>query len=413
MTLTAPPLAVHVLARLTSGLPVNGEAAGLAGPWRRLADRLAGCELECRLKLLADCLLMLDEPADVLSAIRAADPEAPPPESTGPRRPACLSDLRRVLSTTSWVWEGWIPQSRLTGVGAFEGVGKSRFGLDLARRIWNALEWPDGQGSSFPAGTPTLWLPCDGNQDDLLEAAESMGLPDHAVYFNTLPENPYGGTDLDDVETLAALEEFVTSSRPGIVFIDTLSNATNRDLCRQNEVRTVMAPLRELAQRLQIPIVLFLHLSKDGQALGRRIKGTCRTIVHVDCPDPERSPRLKLWVEKSYAKKPPPLGVTMRDDGNVYDSNPPRAADKSLGGRPSGAREKAEVFIVEALGRQNDQVGNELCEKWEGAKATFWRAVDVLKEAGRIATDGGKGTGRPTVLHLVQGDKPIGINDAF
>ena len=61
-------------------------------------------------------------------------------------------------------------------------------------------------------------------------------------------------------------------------------------------------------------------------------------------------------------------------------------------------------FIRDALTRQNDQIGNDLCADWVkdgGSEKTFWRAVDAVKDAGDLATDGGKGTGKQTVLHLI------------
>ena len=44
--------------------------------------------------------------------------------------------------------------------------------------------------------------------------------------------------------------------------------------------------------------------------------------MRLECPDP-RSRRLRLWMEKSFAKKPPAMGVTIKADGNTYDFNPP------------------------------------------------------------------------------------------
>jgi hypothetical protein len=341
----------------------------------------------------------------LVKALADINPDGPPPEADPPARPATLADIRRVMAGSQWLWEGYIPAARIVGIAAFEGVGKTRFAMDLARRVWFELPWPDGQAPTFPERTPTLWVCSDGQQDDLAAAAEALGLPDEALFFNTTPDDPYGGTEPDRDEDRERLEGFIGQVRPGLVFIDTLTNATSYDLCRATENKAMMAPLRDISQRTQTTIIPQLHLSREGQALGRRIKGITRTILQLDCPDPEQPGRLRLWVSKSFAKKPPALGVTMTDAGNEYDLNPPTAPEPGKPGRPSEKRDQAERFIRGALARQNDRIGNELRAEWEetgGNGKTFWRAVDAMVEAGELTKDGGPGTRKPTVLHLIR-----------
>src|SRR5262249_57342572 len=124
-----------------------------------------------------------------------------------------------------------------------------------------------------------------------------------------------------------------------------------------------------------------------------------RTLMHLECPDPERHPeRLKLWVEKSYSRRPRPLGVTIKSDGNEYDSTPPVAVPPNKGGRPPKERDQATEFVREAL-KKEDCLATELCAKWEaggGSDKTFWGAVDAMRAAGAVGAEGGKGTGHQT-----------------
>jgi hypothetical protein len=60
-----------------------------------------------------------------------------------------------------------------------------------------------------------------------------------------------------------------------------------------------------------------------GPVLGRRTKGLTRTLIHLDCPESDQPARLRLWVEKPFDLKPPPLGVTIGTAGNEYDHSPP------------------------------------------------------------------------------------------
>jgi AAA domain len=398
------PFDAWTLAALLAGEPVNGELQALSERFRRVADHLAALPVGDRQGAWNAFLCGFPEPGKIIKAVADADPTGPPPEADPPARPATLADVRKVMAYSQWLWEGYIPAARLAGIAAYEGVGKTRLAMDLARRLWFALPWPDGQPATFPERTPTLWVCADGQQDDLAAIAEAMGLPDEALYFNTVPSEPYGGTEMDGDEDRKRLEDFILQVKPGLVFIDTLTNATKYDMCRATENKAMMTPLRDIAQRTQTTINPMLHLSKEGQALGLRIKGITRTILQLDCPDPEQTGRLRLWVVKSFAKKPPALGVTMTDGGNEYDHNPPTAPEPGKPGRPADARESAKRFIREALTVQNDRIGNELAAEWEktgGSRKTFWRAVDAMVEAGELAKDGGPGTRKQVDLHLI------------
>jgi hypothetical protein len=314
----APPDA-WILSRALAGHELNGERDRLTGPVRRMVDHLCELAPDARTAAWGAMLAAREDGPELVKALAGVDPSGtPPPEPEPPprRRPANLADIRNVSKGVQWLWEGYIPAARISGIAAYEGVGKTRLAMDLARRVWHALDWPDGQPATLPPGTPTLWVCADGQQDDLLTAADALELPDEAVLFNTPHDEAYGGTELDAPEDRERLEEFIGEVRPGLVFIDTLTNATSFDLCKAQDTKALMTPLRDIAQRTGVSIIPLMHLSKEGHALGRRIKGLTRTIIHLECPDPEQSGRLRLWVPKTFAKKPPALGVTMGDGGN-------------------------------------------------------------------------------------------------
>src|SRR5436305_334962 len=66
-----------------------------------------------------------------------------------------------------------------------------------------------------------------------------------------------------------------------------------------------------------VPIVALTHRNKDGEALGRRITERARSVLSLTCPDPDGQPdRRRFWVSKSATKKPPPLGITIKEEGN-------------------------------------------------------------------------------------------------
>jgi hypothetical protein len=402
------PFDAWIFSRLLAvDVGMNGELASVSTPFRAIAEHLASRPLADRHPRWEGFLCGVPDSDALVRAIADANPldPAPPLETSGTRRPANAADLKAATEGILWAWKDWIPLGRVSGIAGNEGTGKTRFGLDLDRRVYHGLPWPDAQPMTLPAGTPSLWICGDGHQDELAETARAMGIPLEAILFNTLPEDPYGGTSLDDPEAMATLDEFVGMTGVKLVHVDTLTNSTSRDLCKQTDVGHLLAPLQAIAQQHQIAVILHQHLSKEGQALGRRSKGLTRTLIHVACPDPDQPGRLRLWVEKSFAVKPPALGVTMAVDGNEYDLEPPAPRESSPGGRPPAKRDKVREFIAEALTSQNDRIANELCaeceEKHTVSRQTFWRAVRAMESDGDIVTDGGTGTGMQTILHLV------------
>ena len=56
--------------------------------------------------------------------------------------------------------------------------------------------------------------------------------------------------------------------------------------------------------------------------------------MQLEKPDPEQPHRRKLYVVKSNGLYPAPLGVTMGEQGNEYDLNPPSEPEQA----PSSSR---------------------------------------------------------------------------
>ena len=391
---------VWALSRVIADCLAEDDLQGVSRPFKPLIEHLANLPVDARQIALHG---FLNHPSMDRSAIIRRmdddDPSGPAPEGKSDDAPATLEDVRAGDSRSQFVWYPWIAAASISAIAAFEGVGKTRLALDLARRIWFAMPWPDGQAATFPAGTPTLWICSDGQQAELANAAEAFGLPRSAIFLNSPRSEPYGGSSIDDAESLERLERYVNQIGPAIVYIDSLTYATGLDLCAAPQVRELMTPLRDIAQRTGTTITPLLHVAKDGQALGRRVKGLTRTILQLECPDPENPSRLRLSVSKSFAIRPPALGVTMHDKGNDYDSDPPSPPEpQGKQGRPPESSDKARQFIIDSLTRENNRKATALCHEWVsegGSKSAFWRARNAMVEDGELVCEG-----KPLILHL-------------
>jgi hypothetical protein len=387
------------------GLDPDGVSASL----RPLAERLAAAPPDSRPGILDGYSLALRDPGSFLKAIALADRDGPPPAPEAERLTAHLGDLGGFRDASRFVWPRWIVRGHFNLLSSDPKIGKTHVALDLARRIYFGLPWPDGQAATFPAGTRTLWVCGDRHQDELRERAAAFGLPPEAILLNAGPDRPYAGWDLDDPRTIDALRGRVIAEGPALVIIDTLWRATRRRLCREDEVNALMDPLITMAQESDTAILGLMHLSKDSETLGRRLEGLARAILKLFRPDPGRPDRRRLSVTGNF-KEPPALGVTLRDAGCDFDSAPPQGPAKDRGGRPSEGREAACRFIRDALRARDDRIANDLCsecqEKTQVSRQTFWRAVEAMEEAGELATEGGNGTGQQTVLRRTVQNPP-------
>jgi hypothetical protein len=145
------------------------------------------------------------------------------------------------------------------------------------------------------------------------------------VALGSSPDEPLGSLDLDDPATLAAIGERIKAASVPMAVIDTVGMVTSRNLSRPDEAREFFAPILELCQQTGVALMGLTHLSKDKEALGRRIVEKARVVIKMTQPDPDGQPdRRRLWVDKTAVVKPTPLGISMRTAGNDYDFEPPR-----------------------------------------------------------------------------------------
>ena len=402
------PRSAHAVSRLLAGYEWNDIAEGLPDGFRAFAVLYQDLPNDARDSAWQVFLAARDDRDELIRAIADSDPDGPPPEpepGESQERCANLADVRRLVSDTRWPWPGWLATGVLNALAADPGTGKTVMAADLARRLWFGERWPDSQPNPLPTGTRTLWVPGDRHYVQLSELAGHFGIPDDGMLFNAPSGDPTSGLDLDDEVQREALERRIEVERPGLIVIDTVGMTTDRNLCKPEDARAYFGPLMDMAQRTAAPFLLLTHLSKDGNALGRRISGACRLVWKMTKPDPNgQKDRRKVWVDKSYTIQPPPLGMTITTAGCTFDFNPPSPPDVERRGRPAGKVDKAIEFLSRRLSEDNlTQV--ELIDEWEAlgeTKGTIFRGMQTMREEGSLVIDESV---RPKVCHLVQGTK--------
>ena len=320
---------------------------------RPLTDLLRSIPQPHRFWIWRGFLTGCSDPEGWTGPIEAVRPDQPPPPEEAPVEgslSADLGDIRRMISGMRWTWPRWLAAGVLNTLASNPGEGKTILAMNLAKVLWEGRPWPDGSENTNPAGTTTLWVPADRHYPQLIDLADRYGMPDQAMRFNAPPDDPAGGHDLDDPETLDALRAAIEQTAPGLVIVDTVGMTTRRSLGRPEEAREYFSPLMDIAGKYSVPFLLVTHLSKDSQALGRRIVGASRVVWKLTKPDPENQPdRRRLWVDKTYDLLPKPIGMTIAADGCIFDDNPPtEPSEESRPGGPSRLHE-ARKWLADRL----------------------------------------------------------------
>ncbi len=380
--MTSPPDA-WALRRLLTGHDLNGELDTLPTPLKEMGEYLAGLDKKARPTAWQAMMAARPDRDELIKALADVDPLGPAPAIATAAPFATLADVAKIVSAQPWLWKGWLALRVLNAVAADPGIGKTRFALDLARRLWFGLPWPDGQPATLPAGTRTLWVQGDRNFAEMLQAARDFGLPDEAVALGSAPDEPFGSLDLDDPDTLAAIGNRIQAAAAPLAIIDTVGMTTASNLSKPNEAREFFAPILDLCHKTGVAFLGLTHLSKDKEALGRRIVEKARVVIKMTQPDPEGQPdRRRLWVDKTAVVRPPALGITMKTGGNDYDFEPPKEPDpvpKKRGPSPEKL-EECKTWLAAQLTPNPARVSvvRKAAEQAGHAVGTLYAARDAL-----------------------------------
>jgi AAA domain-containing protein len=223
-----------------------------------------------------------------------------------------------VSSMPEWLWELYLPRSRVAILDGDPGIGKSLVALDLAARLSRGGPLPDGKSVARPH--VTLYLSAEDRPGDTLRPrAEAAGADVSRIYHIRSDDHSLLRFPAD----LAALEKPIAEIRADLVVIDPVmaflppAVATSNDQC----VRSVMCAFDAVAARTGCTILLIRHLRKKEAAkavyrgLGSvGIIGGTR-IGLLAALQPGGDGRRVLAVTKTNLREfPPPLGFRPRGD---------------------------------------------------------------------------------------------------
>lgn len=294
--------------------------------------------------------------------------------------PVLLRAADVVREPVYWLWPNRFALGKLTLLCGDPGLGKSILTLDMAARVSTGAAWADGSGCA-PRGGVILLSAEDDPADTICPRLDAAGADDSRIEILTAvrksgasrPSHFSLETDLSHLQQAA---ESVSDVR--LIVIDPISAylGTRVDSHKNSDVRTLLAPLGELAGRIGAAIVLVTHLSKGGggKAVYRAMASlafmaAARTawLVAADRERPER--RLLLAVKSNLAAMP---------DGLAYEITGP--ADRAY-----------VAWLADPVAVTADEA---LADDWRGGdgdgRDALGEAADWLRDAlaaGPVAAD--------------------------
>ncbi len=310
-----------------------------------------------------------------------------------------------------WLWPNRIPKNKLTIFSGNPDVGKSLVTVDIVARLTMGRDWPDGTSNSMPPSDVLMLIAEDAYDDTVVPRLIAAGADLERVHFlkSTMVWDGKGATERQPSlnRDLSAVEEAFTANRQISLFtVDPVSNYLGgADINSQQEVREVLIPLRELAERVCVTGIVVGHFNKTANVNAIHKVGGSAALTEVpragwsfskDPEDPEKRLMLKmkcnlakdvggleyLIKEKEIEIQGQPTGVAVIEWGAKTE----RTADDVLRAeqnRQPGRTEEAKEWLQKYLagGAQPSEDCEAEAEAAGISGRTLWRAKKALKVA--------------------------------
>lgn len=161
-----------------------------------------------------------------------------------------------------WLWDGIVPIGAAVIFAGMGGVSKSTFSIALAGRVTKGSL----AGVLFGQPADVLYVSHeDGIEDVVLPRAQVNDVDTERFHIFGVATKVVNGVSMPKFpEDLNLLEEKILELGVKLVIVDPIlsSMASGRDPNSNVDVRELIDPLNQLAQRLQITIVCIAHINK-------------------------------------------------------------------------------------------------------------------------------------------------------
>jgi putative DNA primase/helicase len=342
------------------------------------------------------------------------------PEPPGPSLVStCASEIG--MEQVVWIWEGRIAKGKHTCIAGEPGVGKSQLSTSITATVTMGGLWPCGEGRS-PQGSVLILSAEDGAADTIVPRlhAAAADLGRVHIISSVIEDDERRGFSLQ--RDLALLEaECERIGDVALIIIDPVSSYLGKTDSHKNaEVRSVLEPLGEFAERMGVAVLSITHFSKTGSgSTAKALHRFIGSIAFVGAPRvalaviEEDGRRLLLHAKNNLAAPPRGLAYKIQEklvgqqaivtshlvwEGEHVDRNVDDAMQQDRG-RKAPDRDDAEEFLRGLLaGGPMKQVDVEDAARGHlHAWGTVRRAATKLGiKPRKVGMDGGWLWGLPT-----------------
>jgi hypothetical protein len=193
----------------------------------------------------------------------------------------------------AWLWDGLIPMGAAVIFAGMGGVSKSTFSIWFAGKVTRG----EMQTLGNEPGDVLYVSHEDGIEDVVLPRAQANGVDTTRFHIFGIAMKSMNGITMPKFpEDLALLEEKIEEVNAKLVIIDPLLSAmaAGRDPNSNVDVRELIDPLNQLAQRKNITIIGIAHINKSVSNARTAVTGSAAWVdatrgtllFAMDEPDP-------------------------------------------------------------------------------------------------------------------------------
>jgi putative DNA primase/helicase len=214
-----------------------------------------------------------------------------------------------------WLWNFRVPMNKLSVLAGNPDQGKSLISLYMTAQLTRGLPMY-GDARATQVGEVLLLAGEDDAADTLVPRLEAAGANMKKVHILTsvMQKSATKVSEERDVELdrdIQVVENFLkTHPYVRMIVIDPISSFLGRvNMNREQEVRGILTPLKNLAERRQVAIVAVMHLNKVGdQSAIHRIggavafTGVARSVWLFVQDEADKNKHMMLRVKNNIAK---------------------------------------------------------------------------------------------------------------
>lgn len=177
----------------------------------------------------------------------------------------------------SWLWNGFIPQGKLTLLAGAGGTGKSTLAFNFAATVSNAEVWPDGSRCDVAANV-LVWSSEDDAADTITPRLMAVGanLSRCGIISGAIDENgmrcPFDAArDMNQLREATQLIGGVS-----LLIIDPIVTAVTGDMNKANDVRRSLQAIVDFATETNCAVIGITHFVKGtaGKNSAERVIGS-------------------------------------------------------------------------------------------------------------------------------------------